>query len=56
VRYTSVGVGVDTDKWRVAILDERQRLNRHRAILSTLHDTLLSLVLIDVGWWVGILQ
>lgn len=42
VRYTSVGVGVDTDKWRVAILDERQRLNRHRAILSTLHDTLLS--------------
>ena len=110
MRYTSVGVGVDTDKWPVAILDERQRLNRHRAILSTLHDTLLSpngamtaamlphltglqgaivvrnavgrapvysaliatapplanecrlarvigvLVLIDVGWWVGILQ
>jgi hypothetical protein len=42
VRYASVGIGVDTDKWRVAIVDEQQRLNRHRAILSTLHDTLLS--------------
>jgi CRISPR-associated autoregulator DevR family len=42
VRYTSVGVGVDTDKWRVAIVDERERLDRHRAILSALRDTLLS--------------
>ncbi len=42
VRYASVGIGVDTDKCRVAIVDEQQRLNRHRAILSTLHDTLLS--------------
>jgi len=42
VRYASVGIGVDTDKWRVAIVDEQQRLNRHRAILSILHDTLLS--------------
>jgi len=42
VRYRSVGVGVDTDKWQVAIVDEQQRLLRHRAILSTLRDTLLS--------------
>jgi CRISPR-associated autoregulator DevR family len=42
VRYTSVGIGVDTDKWRVVIADERQRQTRHRAILSTLRDTLLS--------------
>ena len=42
VRYTSVGIGVDTDKWQVAIVDEQQRLLRHRAILSALRDTLLS--------------
>ena len=42
VRYKSVGIGVDIDKWRVAIANEQQRRVRHRAILSTLRDTLLS--------------
>jgi CRISPR-associated autoregulator DevR family len=42
VRYTSVGIGVDTDKWQVAIVDEQERRDRHRAILSALRDTLLS--------------
>jgi CRISPR-associated autoregulator DevR family len=42
VRYTSVGVGVDTEKWQLAVIDEQQRLLRHRAILSALRDTLLS--------------
>lgn len=42
VRYTSVGVGVDTYRWRVAVIDEQQRLDRHRAILSALRDALLS--------------
>jgi len=42
VRYRSVGIGVDIDKWRVAIANEQQRRVRHRAILSTLRDTLLS--------------
>lgn len=42
VRYTSVGVGVDTDRWRVAIEDDGLRRSRHRAILAALRDTLLS--------------
>ena len=42
VRYRSVGIGVDVDKWRVAVTNEQQRRVRHRAILSTLRDTLLS--------------
>ncbi|MFL5706387.1 MAG: hypothetical protein ACJ8AG_26725, partial [Ktedonobacteraceae bacterium] len=42
VRYTSVGIGVDTDKWQVAIVDDQQRRARHHAILSALRDTLLS--------------
>jgi CRISPR-associated autoregulator DevR family len=42
VRYTSVGIGVDTDNWQVAIVDNQQRQLRHRAILSALRDILLS--------------
>lgn len=42
VRYTCVGIGVDTDRWQVAIEDDGLRLNRHRAILAALRDTLLS--------------
>ena len=42
VRYTSVGVGVDTDKWRMANVDEQERRDRHHAILSALRDSLLS--------------
>jgi len=42
IRYRAVGIGVYTDKWQVVIADETQRRIRHRAILSVLHDTLLS--------------
>ena len=42
VRYTPVGIGVDTDKWQVVIPDEKQRRIRHVAILATLRDTFLS--------------
>ena len=42
VRYMSAGIGVDTDRWRVAIEDDGLRLSRHRAILAALRDTLLS--------------
>ena len=42
IRYRAVGIGVDTDKWQVVIPDEMQRRSRHSAILSALHDTLLS--------------
>jgi CRISPR/Cas system-associated protein Cas7 (RAMP superfamily) len=42
VRYKCVGVGVNTEKWQLVLADEHERLLRHRAILSALHDTLLS--------------
>jgi len=42
VRYKSVGVGVDTDKWQLAISDEQQRIQRHAAILSALRDLMIS--------------
>jgi CRISPR-associated autoregulator DevR family len=42
VRYKSVGIGVDTDKWKVVFSDQQQRLQRHRAILSALRDQILS--------------
>jgi CRISPR/Cas system-associated protein Cas7 (RAMP superfamily) len=42
IRYFSVGIGVDTDKWQVIIRDEKQRRSRHCAILSALRDSLLS--------------
>jgi CRISPR/Cas system-associated protein Cas7 (RAMP superfamily) len=42
VRYKSAGIGIDTDKWKVAITDEQQRLQRHKSILSALRDQLLS--------------
>ena len=42
VRYKSVGVGVDTDRWRVVITDEGERLRRHQAIIRGLADQLLS--------------
>lgn len=42
VRYKSVGVGVDTNKWNVVVGDEAERLRRHRAILLALRDQLLS--------------
>ncbi len=42
IRYKSVGIGVDTDKWSVVVTDAKERLRRHRAILSALRDQLLS--------------
>lgn len=42
VRYLSVGVGMDVQKWHLAVTDPQQRLQRHQAILLTLRDTLLS--------------
>jgi len=42
VRYFSVGIGVDIDKWQVIITDEQQRLLRHKAVLQALRDSLLS--------------
>jgi CRISPR-associated autoregulator DevR family len=42
VRYKSVGVGVDTDKWTIVVQDEAERARRHRAILSALRDQMLS--------------
>jgi CRISPR/Cas system-associated protein Cas7 (RAMP superfamily) len=42
VRYTSVGVGMDTDKWIVVVESEIERRRRHRAILLALRDEILS--------------
>jgi CRISPR-associated autoregulator DevR family len=42
VRYKSVGIGVDTDKWSVLVHNEEERQRRHRAILSALRDQILS--------------
>jgi len=42
VRYKCAGVGLDTDKWRVALADEQERRTRHSAILAALRDSLLS--------------
>lgn len=42
IRYSSVGIGVDTDKWQVIVHNPEQRRSRHVAILSALRDSLLS--------------
>lgn len=42
IRYKSVGVGVDTERWQVVVADPHERLMRHQAILSALRDALLS--------------
>jgi CRISPR-associated autoregulator DevR family len=42
VRYKSVGIGVDTEKWNIVIHDAEERQRRHRAILSALRDQILS--------------
>ena len=42
VRYKCAGIGLDTEKWRVALDDEQERRTRHRAILAALSDSLLS--------------
>lgn len=43
IRYRGVGVGVDTDKWRIAVSDKSQRIARHQAILLALRAQFLSL-------------
>ena len=42
VRYKSMGIGVDTDTWHIAVSDEDQRSRRHRACLAALRDQALS--------------
>jgi CRISPR-associated protein Cst2 len=42
LRYKPVGIGVDTDTWRVLIIDEVQRRLRHQCVLQALRDTMLS--------------
>ncbi len=42
VRYRAVGVGVDTETWRVVEGDSGERRRRHWAILSALRDSILS--------------
>ncbi len=42
VRYKSVGIGMDTDKWKVVVHDPAERRRRHQAILSALRDQWLS--------------
>ena len=42
IRYHSVRIGVDTYRWQLVVRDEEERLQRHRAILRALRDTLVS--------------
>ncbi|MFL5703601.1 MAG: hypothetical protein ACJ8AG_12355 [Ktedonobacteraceae bacterium] len=42
VRYTGIGIGMDTEHWKVWVADEQQRQRRHEAVLSALRDGLLS--------------
>jgi CRISPR-associated autoregulator DevR family len=42
IRYRGVGVGVDTDAWRLVEGGPEERRRRHRAILSALRDCILS--------------
>lgn len=42
VRYASVGVGMDTDKWIMVVNSRDERLRRHHAILLALRDYILS--------------
>ena len=42
LRYKSVGIGVDTDHWKIVVNEEDERNRRHRAILYALRDQVLS--------------
>src|SRR5260370_11751002 len=42
IRYSGIGVGMDTDKWHRVLKNEDQRQRRHKAILLALRDSLLS--------------
>jgi CRISPR-associated autoregulator DevR family len=42
IRYHSVGVGADTERWQLVVADAQERRKRHQAILRSLRDALLS--------------
>ena len=42
VRYTSAGIGVDTNNWQLMVSDQDVRLVRHQAVLGALRDQMLS--------------
>lgn len=42
VRYKTIGVGMDTENWRLVVKDPQERRVRHQAILSALEDAFLS--------------
>lgn len=42
IRYQSVGIGVDTEHWRLVVTDEQARKKRHQAVLRSLRDSILS--------------
>jgi len=42
IRYRCVGIGADTEQWLLYVKDQALREKRHRAILRTLRDTLVS--------------
>jgi CRISPR-associated autoregulator DevR family len=42
IRYKAVGIGVNTETWRVLVADEEQRQKRHCAVLSAIRDLTLS--------------
>lgn len=42
IRYKCVGIGMDTEIWKLLIQDESERRRRHQAVLRALRDQLLS--------------
>lgn len=42
VRYHCVGIGADTEHWRLVVTDAQERRVRHQAILRALRDGILS--------------
>lgn len=42
VRYTCAGIGIDTEKWHLSVIEEEERARRHRAALAALADGFLS--------------
>jgi CRISPR/Cas system-associated protein Cas7 (RAMP superfamily) len=42
LRYHAVGIGADTERWKLFVTNEQERRVRHQAILRALRDGLLS--------------
>lgn len=42
IRYRAVGVGTDTENWQLLIDNKNNRKNRHKAIIESLRDQILS--------------